>query len=80
MTFQLPAGAGEVTNELPPDYIGPRLSGAMALQGSTDAYNILIQELPHQLYRIRYNVFHFFKKVSFEYSSDKEGLHTHAAL
>jgi AraC-like DNA-binding protein len=80
MTFQLPAGADQVSNEPPPDYSGPRLSGAVTLQGSTDTYNIIVQELSHQLYSISYHVFHFFKKFSFEYSWDKEGLHTHAAL
>jgi AraC-like DNA-binding protein len=81
MTFHLPADHElQFANEPPADYCGPRLSGAMTLQGSTDAYSMLVQHVSHQLYRISYHVFHFFRKSSFEYSSDKEGLHTHAAL
>jgi AraC-like DNA-binding protein len=81
MTFQLPADQEmQFANEPPADYCGPRLPGAMTLQGATDAYSILVQQLSHQLYRISYHVFHFFKKSSLEYSSDKEGLHTQAAL
>jgi hypothetical protein len=83
MKFQIPASrdqSTQVTNELPIDYPGPRISGAMTLQASTDAYHILVQELSHQLYSIRYNVLHFFKKISLECLSSKEGLHTQAAL
>jgi AraC-like DNA-binding protein len=80
MILQLPAGTEQVANELPAEYGGPRLPGAITLQDSTDSYRIFVKEISHELYRIRYHVLHFFKKTSLEYSSDKEGLHTHAAL
>jgi len=39
-----------------------------------------VKEISHELYLIRYYVLHFFKKASLAYSTDKEGLLTHAAL
>jgi AraC-like DNA-binding protein len=64
----------------PQDYSGPILPGGKFFSGVTDYGQVTIQELTGENYSLRYQIFHFFQKISLQAESARQGLHTRFML
>lgn len=70
----------EFQSNVPVEYAGSFLPGSKFLYSAKDSFQLIIQEIVTELYTIRLNVYHFFKKISIESSSNKSGLHSRILL
>jgi AraC-like DNA-binding protein len=70
----------ELTPGIPADYSGPLLPGGKFFSATTAIGKIIVQKLAGENYSLRYNLFHFFKKISLQARSVKPGLYARFML